>query len=66
MPMTHIALAAAMLILGAGCEAYSGYTLVPGKSTSAEVEATMGAPAEKLERDGETVWYYPRRSSFRA
>jgi len=44
----------------AGCASYDGRSLVPGKSTAAEVEATMGRPAEKLERGGESIWYYPR------
>ncbi|MGH8706334.1 MAG: hypothetical protein ACREUO_13060 [Burkholderiales bacterium] len=53
-----LALASAALI--GGCASYSGSSLVPGKSTSAEVEALMGSPAEKLTRGDETVWYYPR------
>lgn len=49
----------ALALLG-GCASYDGRGLVPGRSTAAEVEATMGRPAEKLERPGETIWYYPR------
>ena len=44
-----------------GCASYSGSTLVAGKSTSAEVESTMGTPHEKLAGDGgESVWFYAR------
>ena len=51
----------AALALFAGCASYSGSSLVPGKSTRAEVEATMGRPAESLTRaSGETVLYYSR------
>jgi hypothetical protein len=51
-------LAAVALI--SGCASYDGYTLAPGRSTAAEVEATMGVPSEKLSRDGELLWYYSR------
>lgn len=45
----------------AGCASMDGSSLVPNKSTAAEVEALMGAPAERLERaDGSRVLYYPR------
>jgi hypothetical protein len=47
-------------VLAAGCASYDGRTLVPGKSSAAEVEATMGRPADKLERAGESIWWYPR------
>ena len=43
-----------------GCAAYSGGHLVPGKSTAAEVETTMGAPGEKVVVAGVTRWFYPR------
>src|SRR5476649_12767 len=44
-----------------GCASYSGSGLVAGKSTSAEVEALMGKPAERLEKPGGgSVLYYPR------
>lgn len=46
--------------LAAGCASYDGYTLVPGKSTAAEVEQTMGTPAARLQRGSESIWYYPR------
>lgn len=51
---------AAAVLLAAGCASYDGRTLVPGRSTAAEVEALMGRPAEQLQKTGETVWYYPR------
>ena len=53
-----ILLAAALL---QGCASYDGRGLVPGKSAAGEVEALMGAPAEKLaEANGDSVWFYPR------
>lgn len=55
-----IVIAAAAVLLAAGCASYDGRTLVPGRSTAAEVEALMGRPEEKLQTPGETVWYYPR------
>lgn len=49
------------LALLAGCASFSGSSLVPGKSTRAEVEATMGHPAESLARqNGDTLLYYSR------
>ncbi len=45
--------------LGA-CASYDGRTLVPGKSTAAEVEATMGIPADRQVRADGTIWWYPR------
>ena len=48
-------------LLLAGCASYSGSHLIPGKSTAAEVEATMGAPREKIAiAGGVTRWFYPR------
>ena len=35
---------AALLI--AGCASFDGHTLVPGKSSAAEVKSMMGAPAQ--------------------
>jgi len=52
-----VAGAAALL---AGCASYDGRTLIPGTSNAAEVEATMGRPAEKIGRAGESIWWYPR------
>jgi outer membrane protein assembly factor BamE (lipoprotein component of BamABCDE complex) len=49
------------LALLAGCASFSGSSLVPGKSTRAEVEATMGRPADVLSRpNGDTLLYYSR------
>ena len=47
--------------LAAGCASVSGSTLVPGKSTAADVEALMGAPAEKMSDAGDNLWWYPRQ-----
>jgi outer membrane protein assembly factor BamE (lipoprotein component of BamABCDE complex) len=45
----------------AGCVSWSGANLVPGRSTTADVETSMGRPAERIARPGgESVWYYPR------
>jgi hypothetical protein len=51
---------AAFLLL-AGCASMDGAGLVPGQSTAADVEATMGRAADKRPgAGGETVYYYPR------
>jgi hypothetical protein len=53
--------AVALAALLTGCAGYSGSDLIAGKSTVAEVQASMGVPAEKLALPGgENVWYYPR------
>ena len=44
----------------AGCASYDGSGLVPGKSTSADIQATMGMPAERQASGPLTVWWYPR------
>jgi hypothetical protein len=54
-----------ILLLGAallaGCASYDGRGLVPGKSTTAEVEQLMGPPADKTGGpSGDSVWFYPR------
>src|SRR5215470_14836896 len=47
--------------LAACASYYSGAGLVPGKSTSAEVEAAMGRPPEIVNLGGgEALWQYPR------
>ena len=46
--------------LAAGCASYDGRGLVPGQSRAADVEALMGAPAEKLAAGGDSVWFYNR------
>jgi len=52
------ALYAAALILS-GCAA-TGQGLVGGVSTSADVLAQMGHPAERVAAaDGDTIWFYP-------
>jgi len=59
--MTRTASILTALALLAGCASFSGSSLVPGKSTRAEVEATMGRPAEVLSRpNGDTLLYYSR------
>ena len=50
-------LVAALLL--AGCASLDGRSLVPGKASSAEVKALMGAPALELKRpNGDTLFYY--------
>jgi len=46
--------------LAAGCASMDGRGLVPGQSTLADVEHTMGRAADKRIVSGETVYYYPR------
>jgi hypothetical protein len=45
----------------AGCASWDGRGLVPGQSTSAEVQSVMGTPAEKRQVAGETWYFYPRQ-----
>jgi len=50
-------------VLLSACASYDGSTLVPGKSTAAEVEALMGPPDEKLaSAGGSSDWFYTRPS----
>jgi hypothetical protein len=57
--MTRTLLILAIAVV-AGC-ASTGADLVPGKSTTADVEREMGRPADRLTvAGGDTVWYYPR------
>jgi hypothetical protein len=57
-----LALAIGAAALGAGCASFDGRSLVPGKSTAAEVEALMGPPDQKLaEPGGDSVWYFSRQ-----
>jgi len=59
--MARIAITFAALGLLAGCASFDGRNLTPGKSTRAEVEATMGRPAEVLTRpSGDTRLYFSR------
>ena len=59
--MARIAITLAALVLAAGCASFDGHNLVPGKSTRAEVEATMGRPAEVIARpNGDTRLYFSR------
>jgi hypothetical protein len=47
------------LLITLGCASINGGQLVPGRSTAAEVEATMGNPAERP-RWATTRWWYSR------
>ena len=53
-----LAVAAAALLQG--CASYDGSLLVPGRSTAAEVKATMGEPSEVVSRGGESTWVFSR------
>ena len=60
-----VALFAGLVV--AGCASFSGAGLVPGKSTAAEVEALMGAPAQRLRRpNGDSALYFSRLPEGRA
>ena len=59
-------IALALVLLGGGCAGYDGGSLVPGQSTAAEVEKSMGPSADKRPGpDGETVLWFPRLPSGR-
>jgi hypothetical protein len=59
---TRLAIAVIPLLLAAaGCASFDGYDLKPGRATSADVERTMGTPAETRKVGGETLLYYPRQ-----
>jgi hypothetical protein len=64
MKNTLLAMLAATLL--AGCASFDGRGLVPGQSTSKDVEALMGAPTERIKLpDGDTNWYYSRQPNGR-
>lgn len=59
--------AMAAALLAAGCVSFSGSGLTPGKSTRAEVEASMGKPAAADSKaNGETYLYFSRLPFGRA
>jgi hypothetical protein len=65
---TPLASAAALVLVSlvAACASYDGRGLVPGQSTTVQVEALMGRPAERLSTSaGETVWFYPHAPAGR-
>ncbi len=52
----------AIAALLGGCASFGGRGLVPGQSTSKDVEAAMGVPADRITvLGGDTIWYYPRQ-----
>jgi hypothetical protein len=53
-------LIAALAVCLTGCASYNGAGLTPGKSTTADIQATMGVPAERQSVGGESVLWYPR------
>ena len=57
---------AAILSILSACVSLDGRGLVAGKSTVKEVEALMGAPAQRLKgASGDEVLYYPRQPEGR-
>jgi hypothetical protein len=54
------ALLALSMLAGCATTSYDGASLVPGSTPAAEVEATMGAPADKVSVGADTLWWYPR------
>ncbi len=62
-----VSCAVVIAALLAGCASFDGRGLVPGKSTAAEVEALMGAPAGRLSLpDGGAALYFSRLPEGRA
>jgi hypothetical protein len=63
----RIHLFAAMIVfLLHGCASFDGRGLVPGQSTTKDVEAAMGVPTERMKLpDGNTTWYYARQPTGR-
>ena len=60
---TCVILGAALM---AGCASYNGSGLVAGQSTAADVERTMGRPAEKVAAaNGDSTWFYPHNPAGR-
>ena len=54
-------IASLIVVILSACVAYDGRPLAAGQSTAGDVEASLGAPAEKrLGAGGETVYYYPQ------
>jgi len=54
-----LAIAAPLFLVS--CASYDGHSLIPGKSTEADVEALMGPSADRRTGpNGETVRYYSR------
>ena len=55
------------MVLLAGCAAFSGPSLVPGKSTAADAEARLGEPAQRLKlANGDNALYFSRLPYGRA
>jgi hypothetical protein len=47
--------------LVSGCASFDGRGLTPGRSSAADVERVMGAPAEKRQVGAESWYFYPRQ-----
>lgn len=49
-----------VVLLLQACASYDGRGLVPGNSTTADVERVMGPPKDKVGiAGGDTLWFYP-------
>jgi len=59
----NLKLIAAVIVLTiSGCASFNGRGLVPGQSTTNDVEVLMGVPAERIKlAGGDTILYYPRQ-----
>ncbi len=55
------AITAAAVVTASGCASFDGRGLVPGRSSAADLERVMGAPADKRQVGSETWYYYPRQ-----
>jgi hypothetical protein len=56
---TPIAIIVALVLAGCATSG-GGEKLIPGQSTSADVQTAMGAPKEQITNAaGESVWFYP-------
>jgi hypothetical protein len=62
MPKACSTLFITLSLLIAGCASFDGRGLVPGQSSEADVIATMGQPAQALQRpDGAKLLYFSRQ-----
>lgn len=57
--------ALAAVLLASACASYDGRGLVAGASTETDVQAAMGAPADKVAVGDERIWFYPHAPAGR-
>jgi hypothetical protein len=58
---TLLAAAVVPVLAAAGCASFDGSSLENGRASAADVEHTMGTPAETRKVGDETLLYYPRQ-----